>query len=280
MPLTVCIECNGSISASASRCPNPTCSTFEPFGVTCELCGERLRRSTGVTSARREKTVHRGDLNYNSGDFYFYWHVDGEEERDIVAHVECLERFYTPPATIVCPDCGLRLSSTTLGFTAVGLWSGTTSLDWDCPTCGAPGYLDLARCRWAPEDSRIFRTPLGADPCMRPLYSFQVEPNGHGHGAHPQQERLEAEQKAKEKESNEAKARADRAFREKARNENRSGRILLGGFDGGLLGLVVGFFVGCNIGPSPSLDLGAFLATSVLGVAIGAAIGYGAGGSE
>jgi len=197
MPLTTCIECGHPVSDSAYLgCPH--CSASEPYGVACELCGKRLRRSTGVTSSRRERKMHRGsDDNW--------WHVDfGTVDRDIVAHKECLEHFYSPPSTffsIDCSDCGLKLTSTEPGLTALDLWSDTIEPRFYCHSCGNSNYLWAARCRWAPEPGETCFQALGPL-CMRPLYSFQVKPNAYGHGHHSEQqesmERREATTKQEE----------------------------------------------------------------------------------
>jgi hypothetical protein len=149
MPLTQCIECQRPISESASSCPG--CSTREPFGVLCEMCGARLPRSAGVTSVR---------------------HTTGLDSRDddIVAHKGCLERYFTPLANLACPDCGLRLSGCE-EFSAKTLWSA--SPHWvpsnRCPRCGAADPLGESVKCWG---------------CPGPVYPFQVGPNGQGHG-HP-----------------------------------------------------------------------------------------------
>jgi hypothetical protein len=184
MPLTHCIECQWSISDSASCCPK--CSTREPFGVVCELCGERLRRSVGVTSVRQ---VH--EAKYSDSDTAGWWYSDEYMvNRSIVAHEHCLERYYTPPSKLECSDCGLLLASSDLGFDALTLWRSSlgTSHGFTCPCCGAfHSGLGQAPCErtWV-SDSPPWKTYsfLRRDPyiCMKPLYWFQVTPNGQGHG--------------------------------------------------------------------------------------------------
>ena len=178
MPFTNCLECKCPISDSALSCPG--CSTREPFGVACELCGERLRRSTGITSVRRERVMERV-----STEDYDWWSEASYNliDRDIVAHKDCLERYYTPPSALECSDCGLRLSSSDLGFTALSLWSASRDelQGVSCPRCGKLCYFFHInmRCKWASSG------PNSAYPCMKPLYSFQVGPHGHGHGPVP-----------------------------------------------------------------------------------------------
>lgn len=248
MPLTPCLECNRLISDSAFRCPG--CSTREPFGVVCELCGKRLRRLEGVTSVRRETEVYRDDWGG--------WHGRREVDRDIVAHKDCLERYYTPPATLECSDCGLRLASSDLKFTALMLWSAGrgTSHDYSCPRCGAHLSLGSVQCQWA------FGSPLKSRPCMKPLYSFQVGSNGQGHGhtTLAEEKRAEAEQK--------------RASQEETRKQDIKIWALIGMVSGGLLGFVVGFFRSCSHYPQQfSVDAGAWFGALLLCAVIGAVIG-------
>ena len=149
MALISCIECNRQISDSAPSCPG--CSASEPRGVTCKLCTRQMRRSDGFTCKR---TIF---MSPSSG--YSTW-----EE---VAHKECIDRYFTPPQTLACPDCGLRLAGINDNYTSVELWKrGETGSS--CPGCGA---LDVFG-----GESRNRRC------CGAPFYPFQGEfPNGHGH---------------------------------------------------------------------------------------------------
>lgn len=291
MPLTNCIECHRQISDSATKCPG--CSTHEPFGVVCELCGERLRRSQGVTSVRREFEVH---LSRESSS----WYGTGEVDREIVAHKDCLERYYTPPETLSCSECGLRLASSDLGLTALNLWSagrftyeglhgsrvmGVHIPNDSCPNCGKHnGLLHSVQCEWelksflysstvskAKAIKRLPPLPVESGmhyPCMRPLYSFQVGPTGQGHG-HEKDKRARAEAEKKKQEE-------QAAFHNKLKRQNLGEWVYLGIVNGGLLGIVVGFFRSCSI-QHFSFDGGTMFVTIVVFAVIGAVIGGGIG---
>lgn len=258
MPLIQCIECNRPISDSAHSCTG--CSTSYPFGVECELCGERLRRSEGVTSVRREMVFHVGD----GGGF----HGSGHRDRHIVAHKDCPERYYTAPATPSCLDCGLRFTSSDLGFTALKLWSASngTSHYFHCPSCGRVYSLNSVRCEEALDGSTY--------PCERPLYPFQVGPNGLGHG-HAEHKRGAEEKRAKA-EQKRAEAEQERAQHEEFRKERIKEWVWLGIMNGGLFGLVVGFFRSRSV-QHLSVDLGTWFVTLVLFGGIGAVVGMAVG---
>jgi len=231
LALTTCIECQHQISDSASRCP--ACSTLEPFGVVCELCGERMRRSTGITSTRSERTGHRGDRDHFRSNS---WHFDEPVDRGIVAHQQCLERVYTPPTTLTCKDCSTSVATADLGMTALTLWNATARLTFTCVSCGAHCSLSTAQCKWAPRVSphvsSIFETHLDAWPCFRPLYSFQ---GGRGHGRHPQQEGIEAwkGEQLPNRASQEAQANRQAA--------EMGAKRFVGGAAGVVIGGIVGF---------------------------------------
>lgn len=152
MPMTHCIECNHPISDSAQSCP--ACSTKEPFGVPCELCVEPLSRSASVTVVRERDGGYEGPYRF-----------------EVVAHNTCVERYFTPPKTLQCPDCRLKLADSCVAFTALGLWSFGRLAPFVCPRCGAAVFLGakLAACRQ----------------CTAPLYPFQVESGARGHGHVP-----------------------------------------------------------------------------------------------
>lgn len=151
MALTGCIECGRQISDSAESCPG--CGTKEPRGVECKLCKRQMRRSDGSTCERTEF------MSPSSG------HSTWKE----TAHRECIERYFTPPASLVCPDCGLRLAGINDSFTALGLWTrgkhGSA-----CPGCGA-------RDVFAGQSTEMVHRCCGAR-----FYPFQgAFPGGHGH---------------------------------------------------------------------------------------------------
>jgi len=162
MALTKCMECSRSISDSAGACPS--CGTKDPFGVTCELCSCLLRRSDGVTSTR----MRRSGYEYVSDS--------------IVAHQNCIQRFFTLPSSITCTDCGLHLAGADPIYDAQALWSVSKDREFTCPRCGArdvaSGDLGVSR---LPPPSRPRNCGGG---CDAPYYPFQGGPYGHGHG-HP-----------------------------------------------------------------------------------------------
>ncbi len=198
MPLTTCIECHYSISESADTCPR--CSSRRPFGVVCELCGERLPWSAAVVSKRLESQLSRSDIDYRS------WHIRDAVDSEIVAHTDCLVQFFTPPI-VECSDCGLHVSTSDLGLTPLRLWKASAPESVRCPHCR--NYISLgAECVWAGQYGEHFvQTSSGAYPCMRPFYSFQAAPNGLGHGSHVKQERHLASLRSVA-EANEASRRA------------------------------------------------------------------------
>src|SRR5947209_17704789 len=105
MPLTHCLECDCLVSERAYRCPNPKCRTSYPRGDTCEICDQPVRRSAAAISVRAVLTMH------------------SSSERGIVAHKECVERYYQIPPTLMCPDCGIQLAGTDVTFSPLRLWS-------------------------------------------------------------------------------------------------------------------------------------------------------------
>jgi hypothetical protein len=144
--LISCIECHRQISDSATSCPG--CSTNEPKGVGCALCERQMRRSEGVTCKRIGGSPSSG--------FSIY---------DEVAHKDCIERYLTPPATLACPECGVRLAGINDSFTAIGLWQRNTGSS--CPNCGADVFAGRSGNRGC---------------CGAPFYPFQGEfDTGHGH---------------------------------------------------------------------------------------------------
>lgn len=152
MALVSCIECGRQISDSARSCP--ACSANEPRGVTCELCRRQMRRSDGHACQR---SSGGWDPSYSEG----------------VAHSICIDRYFTPPATLACPDCGRRLAGTSDSWTAYGLWKGPAG---PCPGCGAADVFlgRLTRC-WE---------------CRATSYPFQSaggQGSGHGHPPRPQE---------------------------------------------------------------------------------------------
>lgn len=268
MALTTCIECHGSISDSASQCPG--CSTREPFGTICELCGVRMRRSTGITSVRREKEVSRGDRDSHRDRSWFF---RGDTNRAIVAHRECLDRFYTPPSTLHCSDCTHRFITSELGLTPLTLWNATARLAFACPRCGAYCSLSTAQCKWAPKPSphvtSIFETLLDANPCLRPFYAFQEGPNGQGHGQHIDQERTEARERA----SAEAEQVRARAFHNQVKANRVQEWMWIGIKTGALFGVVAGICVAVG-SQSFSAAIGKWIGSLVVFGGVGGAIGF------
>lgn len=236
-----------------------------PFGTTCELCRDRLPWSAAATSRRREPEVKRSDRRDDS------WYISGQTDRIIVAHKSCLDRYYTPPATFKCSDCGLDVPSADLGLTALSLWSARPAAVFSCPQCGSVRSLG-AQCKWAGKalyTESFLHTPYGAPPCMRPIYEFQIGPRGIGHGQHVAQEAVQAGAAV----AVQVKASADKAFRAKLKKDQAPETIWLGGANGGVLGLVIGFFAGCTTRPV-SLDMGTVLGTAFVCCLLGAGIGY------
>lgn len=245
MPLTHCIECDHQISDSARKCPSPACQTNFPLGVECELCGEVLRCSAAARSKRWVPTGYSDN-----------------ELRDIFAHKDCLKRYYTPPATLRCVDCGQQVASSDLGFTALKLWSASNfaSHPFTCSRCGRVDALGSAQCQ---------------EVCTRPLYLFQVSADGQGHG-HAENKR-EIEVKRRIVEHQRVEAEKERARHEEFRKQNIGEWLYLGVVNGGLLGLVVGFFRACSV-QDFSVDRGTLIVTILLfggiGALIGLAVGY------
>jgi hypothetical protein len=287
MPLTRCIECNRSISDSVYKCPG--CDTHEPFGVVCELCGERLRRSEGVTSVRREVEIH---FYSDFSDYSGHWYGCGEVDREIVAHKDCLERYYTPPATLECSECGLQVASSDLGVTALNLWSARRFIygyglnaelavavpGGSCPSCGnIRAFLDSVKCEWEPKASSFpkaeiveLRPPLNREsgehyPCLKPLYSFQVGPNGQGHG-HEKEKRAKAE-------AEDRRRKEQATLQEKAREEGIKTERGCGMMIGGILGFIVGFFMNCDVRHIHPIGIGGWFRTLLLGIIISVVIG-------
>ncbi len=149
MTLIGCIECNRQISDSARSCPN--CSTTEPRGVRCSLCERQMRRFDGIACERMVGSPSSG------------W-----TPREEVAHRDCVERHFTPPAGLACPDCRLNLAGVNDSYTARGLWARGRTADNECPRCGA---------------SDVFaRAASNRGCCGAPHYPFQGEfLIGHGH---------------------------------------------------------------------------------------------------
>jgi hypothetical protein len=241
------MECNAPISDSAKSCP--ACSTPYPFGVDCELCGERFRMSAGAASVRKDW--------YEAGGRFLH--------SDVAAHHDCLKRYYTAPATPECLDCGLRFADSDLGLTPLKLWSATNDSlhTFTCPRCGRVYSLASVSCGWKRDYGQ----------CARPLYPFQVGPNaqGHGHAEHKldvAETRARAEQERAKAERERAKAEEKRAADEKKRNEARNNFVLLGFQGGGVLGFFVACFSGWNV-QNPSI--GIFFGTIVLFAVLGAA---------
>lgn len=167
MPLTHCLECDHPISERAHVCPNLECRTHYPRGDTCELCDKRVRRSVAAISVRHVLTM------------------DTSSEHPIVAHRECVERFYGIPATLVCPDCGLQLAGTDVAFTPLRLWSCSSYGIVGgpaCPRCGRFDVLDALGTGGCQQATSIGYGLQSYSPCKRPLYQFQLGSNGQGHG--------------------------------------------------------------------------------------------------
>ena len=143
-----CIECNRQISDSALSCPG--CATTEPKGVKCELCARQLRRSEGITCKRTRSSPSSGPWSWEA-----------------VAHKDCVDRYFTPPAALACPDCGMLLAGINETFTSVGLWK-LVERGSSCPGCGA---LDV-----------FARESSNRGCCGATFYPFQGEFRvGHGH---------------------------------------------------------------------------------------------------
>lgn len=149
MPLTHCIECNHQISESAQSCP--ACSTTAPFGVVCELCRRRLRQSQAMRCWRTIVPKSGGHQDF--------------------VHKDCVDRYFTVPADLACPDCGFRLAAIDADISPSTLWSSYNK-EVTCPRCGKVNVLGCTG-------------PAGVFCCRAPFYQFQMPPRGLGHG-HPE----------------------------------------------------------------------------------------------
>ena len=151
MPLRECLECGHAMSDSARSCPS--CHSKTPFGVPCELCWATIRPTDGASTTRS-------------------YYSDGGVTVSVYAHRACIDRAFTPSASLACRDCRRLIRGMGHKVDALSLWDSYAR--FDCPACGAVDLLRVDRFEWRPPCS-----------CHAPRYIFQLPPHGAGHG-HPQ----------------------------------------------------------------------------------------------
>ncbi|MFB2973816.1 hypothetical protein ACE1CD_33045 [Aerosakkonema sp. BLCC-F183] len=101
--LTNCAECERKISSSAYQCPH--CQTTSPFGITCHICKNKLRKSRAIevldSQGEPLYSAHEGCLNWVKeevlGNQKIFYQCPVCQTNITISH---------STSTPTCPKCG------------------------------------------------------------------------------------------------------------------------------------------------------------------------------